>query len=88
MDPIRKTPSDGIATSFEKHFDGAFRRVYAYVFARVEDHTSAERLTRSVLVRALPELVEGDEPELSVFLLRTANRLLHDEAEKRNAVRD
>jgi DNA-directed RNA polymerase specialized sigma24 family protein len=88
MDPIQKTPSDEISSVFEKHFGGAFRRVYAYVLARVGDHTSAQRLTRSVLIRALPELVEEREPELSAFLLQTANRLLRDEAEKRRTARD
>jgi DNA-directed RNA polymerase specialized sigma24 family protein len=81
-------PSDEIASAFEKHFGAAFQRVYAYVLARVEDHTHAERLTRHVLIRALPELVEDGEPGLSVFLLRTANRLLHDEAEKRRTSRE
>ncbi len=88
MDPIHKAPPDEITSAFEKHFGGAFRRVYAYVLARVGDHTSAQRLTRSVLVRALPELVEEREPELSVFLLQTANRLLREEAAKRRTTHD
>ena len=87
MATIPKEPTDEIADAFERHFGCSFRRVYAYVLARVGDHNRAQRLTRSVLTRALPELVEGDEPELSVFLLRTANRLLREEsARARSAV--
>jgi hypothetical protein len=78
-----RDPPDAVAAAFEKHFACSFHRVYAYVFARTHDHDATQRLTRTVLTRALPELVEGQEPELSVFLLRTANRELLAEAAQR-----
>ena len=76
-------PPDEIASAFEKHFGPAFQRVYAYVFARVDDADGAERLTRTVLTRSLPALIESEEPELSVILLRAANALLRAEGKQR-----
>lgn len=67
-------------TEFEKRFDFCFPRVYAYLFRRTQDHATAERLTRDVLVRSLPEFMDGEDPALAAALLRAAQRSLRSEA--------
>jgi len=61
---------------FEKRFERSFPRVYTYVFSRVGDHAIALRLTREVLTRTLHAIVDAEEPDLDVVLIRAANRLL------------
>lgn len=71
----RASLDDGFA-AFEKRFDRCFLRVYTYVFARVVDHATAQRLTRDVLTRSLAELLDAEEPELDIILLRASKQLL------------
>ena len=74
------TNADTRSIDFERRFDLYFPRVYAYAFRSTQDHAAAERVTRDVLVRSLPELVDADEPELAALLLQATRRCLQSES--------
>ena len=74
------THSNDRRADFERRFDLYFPRVYAYLVRRTPDHGTAERLTRDVLVRSLPDFLGTDEPELAAALLRAAHQSLSSEA--------
>ena len=70
------TNADARSIDFERRFTLYFPRVYAYAFRHTQDHAAAERITRDVLVRSLPELLEADEPGLAALLLRATRQCL------------
>jgi len=74
------TDTDDRRVAFEGRFDLYFPRVYAYLLRRTSDEVTAERLTRAVFVRALPDLLGVDEPGLAETLLRAAHECLRCEA--------
>lgn len=87
MSATARLPSDDAIARFERRFDRSFLRVYAFVFARVNDHRTTQRLTRDVLTRSLPEILDDDEHELDVVLLRAAKQLLRAELARREPPR-
>ena len=66
--------------TFEKRFDRSFARVYAFVLPRVGDRGTAERVTREVLQSSLESLLDAQDGDLDVELLRNTHRALRERA--------
>jgi hypothetical protein len=80
--PPTPAPLEDARAPFDKRFDRSFLRVYAYLLPRVPDHATAQRLTREVLTASLAEVLDYDEPELDLVLLRAVKRQLAAEASR------